>query len=202
MSDDLYGELGTFSVPGGSETRKLLSEITPEQQLATDKKMLQEALTASDSRIKELEAENARHIAVNSLLSGDEPEVKLANRVYELEAEVTELHKVVQYLNSKITVQSSAQSPEQNYICVSCKLVTNHKQKRCIQCGCQTHEPTAAAVTYPADTRHERLKSPSLVNELSGTIAMLLHHLPNTPDFDHIRDKAKAAIAKASKEEL
>jgi hypothetical protein len=47
-----------------------------------------------------------------------------------------------------------------------------------------------------------RLKSPSLVNELSGTIAMLLHHVPNTPDFDHIRDKAKAAIAKASKEEL
>ena len=42
-----------------------------------------------------------------------------------------------------------------NYICVNCKLVTNHKQKRCIQCGCQTHEPTAADVTYPADTRHE-----------------------------------------------
>lgn len=44
-----------------------------------------------------------------------------------------------------------------NYICVNCKLVTNHKQKRCIQCGCQTHEQTAADVTYPADTRHEAM---------------------------------------------
>lgn len=47
-------------------------------------------------------------------------------------------------------LKSAGSSPAgQNYICVSCKLVTNHKQNRCIQCGCQTHEPTAASVTYP-----------------------------------------------------
>ena len=62
----------------------------------------------------------------------------------------------IRYAESK----SAGSSPAvQNYICVNCKLVTNHKQTRCIQCGCQTHEPTAAAVTYPADTRHEHAGS-------------------------------------------